>query len=275
VKVKFYGVRGSLPVCGREFEKYGGNTSCFRIFREKANRIAILDAGTGIRNLGKEIVEKGIHQEIINIVFSHFHWDHIQGFPFFLPAYNPLQKIGIMAMGRRGKVTDLKGIFSKQMQEEYFPIQMEKMGAQFEFLSYGDKEVIQGARVTSIPQFHKKSGGYYGFRLDDEGVSLVVCTDLEHIDGIDKDIVEFAKDADLLIHDGQYTNEEYEKKFRGWGHSTWEHAVEVAIKANVKRLIITHHDPDHNDAFLDDLEKKCRKILPNALFAREGMEVVV
>ncbi len=275
MKVKFYGVRGSLPGCGREFEKYGGNTSCFRIFREKANRIAILDAGTGIRNLGKEIVEKGIHQEIINIVFSHFHWDHIQGFPFFLPAYNPLQKIGIMAMGRRGKVTDLKGIFSKQMQEEYFPIQMEKMGAQFEFLSYGDKEVIQGARVTSIPQFHKQSAGAYGLRLLDEGVSLVVCTDLEHIDGIDKDIVEFAKDADLLIHDGQYTNEEYEKKFRGWGHSTWEHAVEVAIKANVKRLIITHHDPDHNDAFLDDLEKKCRKILPNALFAREGMEVVV
>ena len=275
MKVKFYGVRGSLPVCGREFEKYGGNTSCFRILRERVNRIAIVDAGTGIRNLGKEIVENGINQNIINIVFSHFHWDHIQGFPFFQPAYNPLQKIGILAMGRQGKIKDLKGIFSTQMQEDYFPIQMEMMGAQFQFLSYGDEEVIQGARVSSIPQFHKQSGGSYGFRLDDEGVSLVICTDLEHVNGIDQDIVEFARDADLLIHDGQYTRQEYENKLKGWGHSSWEHAVEVAIKANVKRLIITHHDPDHNDAFLDDLEKECQKILPNALFAKEGMEVSV
>lgn len=275
MKVKFYGVRGSVPVCGREFEKYGGNTTCFRILREKVNRIAILDAGTGIRKLGKEIIEEEVNQNIINIVFSHFHWDHIQGFPFFLPAYNPMQKIGILAMGRQGKVNDLKGIFSKQMQEEYFPIQMETMGAQFEFFSYGDKEVIQGARVRSIPQFHKTSGGSYGFRLDDEGASLVVCTDLEYINGIDPDIVEFARDADLLIHDGQYTNEEYQSKYKGWGHCTWEQAVEVALRANVKRLIITHHDPDHDDEFLDVLEKQCQKILPNSLFAKEGMEVSV
>jgi len=275
VKVKFYGVRGSLPVCGREFEKYGGNTTCLRILREKVNRIAIVDAGTGIRNLGKEIIEKGINQDIINIVFTHFHWDHIQGFPFFLPAYNPKQKIGILAIGRKGKIHDLKGIFSKQMQEEYFPIQMEMMGAHFEFFSYGDKEVIQGAHVTSIPQFHKQSGGSYGFRLDDEGASLVMCTDLEHVNGIDPDIVEFAKDADLLIHDGQYTTDEYKNKFKGWGHSTWEQAVEVAIRANVKKLIITHHDPDHNDEFLDGLEKECQKIFPNSLFAKEGMEVSV
>ena len=275
MKVKFYGVRGSVPVCGKEFQKYGGNTTCFRILRERVNRIAILDAGTGIRQLGKEIIEQEIKQDIINIVFSHFHWDHIQGFPFFLPAYNPMQKIGILAMGRKSKVNDLKDIFSKQMQEEYFPIQMEKMGAQFEFFSYSDKEVIQGAKVSSFPQFHKQSGGSYGFRLDDEGASLVICTDLEHVNGIDPGIVEFAKDADLLIHDGQYTDEEYKNKFTGWGHSTWKHAVEVAIKANVKRLIITHHDPDHNDAFLDGLEKECQKILPNSLFAKEGMEVSV
>ncbi len=276
MKIKFYGVRGSLPVCGREFEKYGGNTTCIKIVREKVNRIAILDAGTGIRKLGKEIIEEGVNQQIINIVFSHFHWDHIQGFPFFLPAYNPNQKIGILAMGRRGEAHDLKGIFSKQMQEEYFPIQMEMMGAQFDFLSYGDEEVIQGAFVKSIPQFHKRLGGSYGFRLDDEGVSLVVCTDLEYVDGIiDPAIVAFAKDADLLIHDGQFTTEEYHNKFKGWGHATWEQAVEVAEQAHVKKLIITHHDPDHNDNFLDDLEKQCQKVFPNSLFAKEGMEILV
>lgn len=275
MKVKFYGVRGSLPVCGKQYLRYGGNTTCICITREKAFRKVIIDAGSGIRNLGKELVSQGFEQETMNISFTHFHWDHIQGFPFFLPAYNPMQKIGILAMGRQGKVTDLRGIFSKQMQEEYFPIQMEKMGAQFEFFSYRDKEVIQGAKVTSIPQFHKQSGGSYGFRLDDEGASLVICTDLEHINGIDENIVEFARDADLLIHDGQYTNEEYQNKYKGWGHSSWEQAVEVAVKANVKRLIITHHDPDHNDAFLDGLEKECQKILPNSLFAKEGMEVTV
>jgi len=93
MKIKFYGVRGSLPVCGREFERYGGNTTCMQVFREKAKRIAILDAGTGIRNLGKELVNKGTSQNVINILFSHFHWDHIQGLPFFAPAYSKNQKI--------------------------------------------------------------------------------------------------------------------------------------------------------------------------------------
>ncbi|MFI5185904.1 MAG: MBL fold metallo-hydrolase [Chitinophagales bacterium] len=274
MKVKFYGVRGSLPVCGKEFERYGGNTTCIRIIREKANRIAILDAGTGIRNLGKELMKEGLTQQVLNIVFSHFHWDHIQGFPFFAPAYNPQQTIGILALGMKEKIKDLKEIFSVQMQKEYFPIQLEMMGAHFEFFNYGDDETIYGAHVKSIAQYHKYPGGSYGFRLEDEGATLVVCTDLEHIDGIDKNIVDFARDADLLIHDGQYTAAEF-KKFKGWGHSTWEQAVEVAIQANVKKLIVTHHDPDHDDLFLDTIEKECQQLFPNSMLAKEGMEVVV
>ncbi len=273
MKVKFYGVRGSLPVCGREFEKYGGNTTCIKILREQVNRIAILDAGTGIRKLGKELMAEGVSQNIINIFFSHFHWDHIQGFPFFAPAYNPEQKIGIHTMGK-GKIKNLKEIFTTQMQKEYFPVELEKMGAQFIFFSHGEKETIHGANVKSISQYHKYQGGSYGFRVDDENVSLVVCTDIEHINGIDKNIIKFARDADLLIHDGQYTSEEY-KKFKGWGHSTWEQCVEVAIKAKVKKLIITHHDPDHNDEFLNSIEKKCKKMFPDSLLAKEGMEVIV
>jgi phosphoribosyl 1,2-cyclic phosphodiesterase len=274
LKIKFYGVRGSLPVCGREFERYGGNTTCILILREHAHRIAILDAGTGIRNLGKELMAKGISQKIINIAFSHFHWDHIQGFPFFAPAYNPEQKIGILTIGRKEKVKNLKEIFTTQMQKEYFPVGLKKMGAQFKFFSYRDKETIYGANVKSVAQYHKYRGGSYGFRLEDENVSLVICTDLEHIKGIDKRIVNIARNADLLVHDGQYTPEEY-KKYRGWGHSTWEQAVEVAIQANVKKLIITHHDPDHNDDFLDSIEKKCREVFPNSMLAKEGMEVLV
>lgn len=274
MKVKFYGVRGSLPVCGREFERYGGNTTCIQITREHAHRIAIIDAGTGIRNLGKELVLNPPSQNVINILFSHFHWDHIQGFPFFAPAYKENQTLGILAMGRKGKITDLKEIFSMQMQKEFFPVQLDAMGANFEFFTYGEEETIYGASVKTIPQHHKYMGGSYGFRIEDESVSLVICTDLEHIDGIDETIVNLARNADLLVHDGQYTQEEY-KKFKGWGHSTWQQAVAVAKLANVKKLIVTHHDPDHNDDFLDKLEKECQAAFPNSLFAKEGMEVVV
>jgi phosphoribosyl 1,2-cyclic phosphodiesterase len=274
MKVKFYGVRGSIPACGKEFQTYGGNTTCILIHRETINRIVIFDAGTGIRKLGKEIVEQELNQNIINIIFSHFHWDHIQGLPFFAPAYNKNQKIGILVMGKERKFKDLKGIFSLQMQREFFPVELTAMGAQFEFLSLGDKETFYGAIVTATPQFHKMPGGSYAFRIEDESGVLVICTDIEHMKGIDENIVDLARNADLLIHDGQYTSDEY-KKHENWGHSTWEQAAEVAIRANAKKLVITHHDPDHDDDFLDAMEKDCKKVFPNSMFAKEGMEIWV
>jgi len=274
MKIKFYGVRGSLPVCGKEFERYGGSTTCIKIYRENANRIVIFDAGTGIRTLGKEIIDSGLSQNIINIFFSHFHLDHIQGLPFFAPAYNKEQRLGILAMGRRGKIKNLKEIFSRQMQAEYFPIGLDMMGATFEFFAYGETEKLFGAVIKAAPQHHIFPGGSYGFRAEDESVIVTFCTDVEHFGGIDPAVVELAKDADLLIHDGQYTPEEY-KKFKGWGHSSFEHAAEVAARANVKKLIITHHDPDHNDDMLDAMECTCQKLFPNSIFAKEGMEVTV
>ena len=273
MRVKFYGVRGSLPVSGREFMRYGGNTTCIKLYREDVNRIAIIDAGTGIRNLGKDIINEGLHQNVINILFSHFHWDHIQGLPFFAPAYNKDQRIGILVMGKQRKFKDLRGIFSLQMQKDYFPVPFEAMGAKFEFLSYGDKETLYQARVTVCPQHHLIMGGSYGLRIEDT-VSMVVCTDIEHLNGIDENIVDLAMGADLLVHDGQYTPEEYQTH-KGWGHSSWMHAVEVATRANVKKLIVTHHDPDHDDDFLDQMEKECQAVFPNSVFAKEGMEVSV
>jgi len=274
MRVKFYGVRGSLPVCGKDFLKYGGNTTCMRLDREKENRMVIVDAGTGIRNLGKELVAQNFKQELINISFTHFHWDHIQGFPFFAPAYNKNQKIGIHVMGKERKHKNLKEIFSAQMQSEFFPVELDAMGAQFEFPSLDDKGTFYGANVTAAPQHHKFRGGSYGLRIEDDSKTVVICTDLEHIDGIDESIVELAKDADLLIHDGQYTADEY-KMYKGWGHSTWQQAVEVAKRAKVKKLIITHHDPDHDDDFLDAMEKECKEAFPDSLFAKERMEVSV
>ena len=274
MKVKFYGVRGSIPVCGREFQRYGGNTTCLRILREQANRTVIFDAGTGIRRLGKEIIAQGLKQPVLNIVFSHFHWDHIQGFPFFAPAYIKDQQIGILVMGKEKRYSNLREVFTRPLQIEYFPIELDKMGAQFNFINLGDAAVYYGTQVYGVAQHHIFPGGSYGFRMEDDSTVLAICTDVEHIDGIDPNIVRFAKDADVLIHDGQYTDEEY-KKYKGWGHSTWRQAIEVAIQANVKKLVITHHDPDHDDEFLDAMENECQKIFPACVLAREGMELQV
>ena len=274
MKVKFYGVRGSIPVCSPEFQRYGGNTTCLRIARERANRIWIIDAGTGIRNLGKDLMSEGNKQEVINIGFTHFHWDHIQGFPFFAPCFNKDQIIGIMMMGIERKCKNLKEIFSLQLQADYFPVQLDALGAQFQFFNMGDRETFYGVTTTAAPQHHSFPGGSYGLRNEDDSQVLVICTDVEHINATDETIVELARNADLLIHDGQYTDEEY-ITHRGWGHSTWRQAVEVAKRANVKKLIITHHDPDHDDDMLDSMERECQKEFPNSFFAKEGMEVQV
>ncbi|MBU1095709.1 MAG: MBL fold metallo-hydrolase [Ignavibacteriae bacterium HGW-Ignavibacteriae-2] len=269
MKIKFYGTRGSIPVCEKDFQKYGGNTTC--LYVRMNNRIIIIDAGTGIRSLGKELIdsEDSIYNEIY-LAFSHFHWDHIQGFPFFLPAYDISRKLIISALGKNVESLDLKTILGGQMKQEYFPIPMEQMGAKIEFLKVESQEY-------SGPDFHVKTtehnhpGKAHSYRIESEGKSVVFCTDIEHTNGIDGRIIEIARDADILIHDAQYTPAELEDK-RNWGHSSYSQAIEVAKRANVKKLILTHHDPDHNDQFLDEMEQECKDLFEDVCLARELME---
>lgn len=270
MKVKFYGTRGSIPVCDRDFLEFGGNTTSIKLTRHDG-RIAIIDAGSGIRNLGFELIEDGFCQDQLFIGFTHFHWDHIQGFPFFTPAYNPNMVINILAMGKDLEIENLEDIFKDQMKAEYFPIPLEAMGAKLNFLHIEQNELeINGSLVQVIKQNHP--GGSFGYRIRDKDKSIVICTDLEHGKSVLPEIVEFCKDADLLVHDGQYTNEELETH-RGWGHSSMDQAIEVAELAGVKKLVITHHDPAHNDVFLAKIEKECQKKYPNCVLAREGMEI--
>jgi len=160
------------------------------------------------------------------------------------------------------------------MQEEYFPVSLDGMGAQIEFLQTSEDYLSMEKAIIRVIK-HNHPGGAYSYRLQDiEGKVVVCCTDIEHGERIDPQIVALARDADLLIHEGQYTPEEL-PRYRGWGHSSWAQAVEVAEQAKVKRLIITHHDPDHNDAFLRDVEKQCQARFPGAVLAREKMEVVI
>jgi phosphoribosyl 1,2-cyclic phosphodiesterase len=278
VKLKFYGARGSIPVCDPGFQQFGGNTTCFQITFVDTNRIAIIDAGTGLRNLGRDLRAIGHQQEQVVIAFTHFHWDHIQGFPFFGPAYNPEQKIRILTVGRGQTIGSLREIFEVPLQSQYFPVELEQMGAQFEFLKVEDASrhftAVNNVETTVTGQRHNHPGGAYGFRIERAGKVLVICTDVEHGDAIDPQVVELSRGADLLVHDAQYTAEELQTH-RGWGHSSFDQAMQVAEMAGVKHLAMTHHDPEHDDDFLLRMEKLCQERFPNTQFAREGMEIIL
>lgn len=271
--ITFYGTRGSIPVCESGFQEFGGNTTCVAVSGETMGEsILIFDAGTGIRQLGKKLIGQNfIEGNKIFITFSHFHWDHIQGFPFFAPAYDKSKNIEFFILSDTPPVEDLKAVLSKQMESTYFPIALDNMGANFSFtINRSDTLHFDSGKLHTNK--HSHPGGAYGYRLEAEGKVLVFCTDIEHGEHLDENVVAFCKDADVLIHDAQYTPKEL-LTHRGWGHSSWEQAIEVAEQANVKQLFLTHHDPEHNDDFLRDIEKQCQKRFTNCFFAREGQVI--
>src|SRR5262245_37771085 len=210
-RVKFYGTRGSIPVCDRDFQDFGGNTTCVMLAGD-LGQVAILDAGSGIRNLGKDLIASG-HQQAgtMFLALTHFHWDHIQGFPFFAPAYDPRRHFTISAFGRGKEVKDLQSIFAGQMQQEYFPVALDQMGATFTFLEPGSATFEYGL-TRVISHKHNHPGGAYTYRFEHRDKVVVFCTDIEHGDGIDPNIVRLSAEADLLIHEAQYTPEELKHK---------------------------------------------------------------
>src|ERR1043166_1425946 len=206
MKLKFYGVRGSTPVCEAGFQQFGGNTTCFQITSTKTNRIAIIDAGTGLRNLGRDIRAIGHHQDELIIAFTHFHWDPLQAFPFFATADNPQRKIAVLTLGQGQSIGNLREIFEVPLQSQYFPVQLDQMGAQFEFLKVDDASKqfpvgVDDVETNVTGQRHNHPGGAYGFRIERGGKVLVICTDVEHGEEIDPNVVELSRGADLLGHD--------------------------------------------------------------------------
>lgn len=269
-ELEFHGTRGSVPVCDMDYLEFGGNTTCISIFNHEIGRYSILDAGTGIRKLGKRIQSNHPNQKDIFIAFTHFHWDHIQGLPFFDPAYDTEKEIHILTLGVKRKFTGLHDIFATQMQEVYFPVALNNMGCKFNFLEYNDQSAfLRGGKLHSIRQNHP--GVSYGYRLETNDFKLAICTDIEHADQVNQNVVDFCQGVDLLVHDAQFTSEQLQYR-RGWGHSSFDQAMEVAEKAEAGHLIMTHHDPDHDDDFLRKVEKKCQDRLKNCELAREGMK---
>ena len=273
--VRFWGTRGSIPTPGPETLKYGGNTSCVEV--RCGEEIVILDAGTGIRNLGTELMKEMPVKA--SMLFSHMHWDHIQGIPFFRPAYVPGNEFRLY--GNKDWETKLEYALKWQMQSPNFPVTLEAMnavGAKMEYIDIdagsvfhiGDTDQIT---VRSIELRHPDKA--FGFRIEYDDKSLVYATDTESLPEPDKNLVELSQGADLLIHDAQYTAEEYygvnRDPRRTWGHSTPEAAAEVAIAANVKKLVLFHHDPYHDDATVDQMLQSTRATFPNTIAASEGM----
>lgn len=274
MKVTFYGTRGSISVSEPEFSQFGGNTSCVLVTSD-TGRIGILDAGTGIRKLGQDILSNGFaQQDNIFIGLSHTHWDHIQGFPFFKPAYDPNRHFTIAIAGKKSGATNLESIFAMQMQREYFPVSLSDMGAHISFWQPETMEFTTSGGISVQTSRHNHPGNAYGYRITEGSTTLVYCTDVEHGEHIDPNVVSLAKNADLLIHDAQYTPKELQQK-KGWGHSSWEQAIEVALLANVKKLALFHHDPEHDDTFLLGVEKECQRLFANAVMAREGMVITL
>lgn len=272
MKVTFYGTRGSTPVAGPDYTQFGGNTSCILI-TFSTGMVAILDAGTGIRKLGDDLLAASHEQyDNIYIVLSHTHWDHIIGFPFFKLAYEPRQHLTIAICGKERMSKDLESIFSAQMQSDYFPVPLEKMGASFDFWQPDITTYTHPTGIKLEALKYNHPGSAYGYRFMEGRKTLVYCTDLEHGDEIDPNVVSLSRNADLLIHDAQYTSDELMVK-KGWGHSSWKQAVEVAEQAGVKKLALFHHDPEHNDTFLSNLERECQKRFKRSFFAKEGEQV--
>ncbi len=271
MKVRFWGVRGSIPTPWKEAMDVGGNTSCVQVI-PSTDTLIILDAGTGIRLLGNEMVRNKRAQNLTGHVFlSHTHWDHIQGFPFFSPAFianNHFKVYGASKAEER-----LEDVLKGQMNYQYFPVQLDQMGARIDFIELQEEtiELEPGLMISSCAFNHP--GGVYGFRIEHEGHSVVYATDMEYtLESLDPRLVEFAKGCDIFIYDSQYTPDELQSK-TGWGHSTHTAAAEIAAMAGVKRLMLYHHDPLHSDQMLVQMESEAQAIFPESYLARESLEI--
>jgi phosphoribosyl 1,2-cyclic phosphodiesterase len=267
MKIRFWGVRGSVPTPGEKTAKFGGNTSCVE-FVTRSGESLIFDAGTGIREFGFDYLKRANPSKVIHLFISHVHWDHIQGFPYFVPSYFPDMNVHIYSG------MDISKSFADQMEPPFFPIRFQELKSRIEFHIIPESGVeVLGTIVKPISLVHPQE--VYGFIVKDNGKTVVYSTDTEHeAGGKHEQFIDSIREADVLLFDAQYTPEEYKGR-TGWGHSTFEAAVEIAKEAGVKKLVLFHHEPTHDDATVEKIEKEAIKLFPNTVAAREGMTLEV
>lgn len=268
LSLRFWGVRGSIACPSPNHVRYGGNTSCVEV--TAGGHTIILDAGTGIRSLGEDLIERGVRSA--TLLLTHSHWDHINGFPFFGPGFDPDNSFRIMAghLAAGG----IREVLAGQMTQPNFPVPLEAMRAKMTFEDFTPGVTLalqEDVRVRTVALNHPN--GATGYRIEHAGKSLCYVTDTEHVPGQpDEGVLSLIDGADLVVYDSTYTDDEFPAKV-GWGHSTYQEAIRLCRDASVKQLAIFHHDPSHTDDIMDQIGEAAHASWENAIVAREGMQL--
>jgi len=306
MKVRFWGVRGSIACPGIETVEFGGNTSCLELRFGKKNRLIIIDAGTGIRALGNHLVQNDLPKGPIKteIFITHTHWDHIIGFPFFQPIYIEGTKLKVY-----GPITfeedTIENIMGDLLRYRYFPVLHGELTADIDYFQLGECEMDLGDGISLKTKYLNHPLLCLGYRFEFKGKVLCTAFDTEPFRNVfstdpnapdydpvasekggeavreeNQKLLDFFHGADILIHDCQYTKKEYFASKIGWGHSYFEHAINSALEAGVKKIVLFHHDPPRTDQELFALEKRCHEYMENQsaleiVVAREGMEILL
>jgi phosphoribosyl 1,2-cyclic phosphodiesterase len=294
--VKLYGVRGSYPIASGT--KYGGNTTC--MLTRTLSHVVIFDAGSGLIQLGKELIPEILEHKKTNsepfqitIIFTHTHIDHLMGLNFFIPVYMPGVHVNFIGPATLG--VDLEDILRTTSEPQFHPVSMDEFRSTKYFENINENMVIYFLKDDPNPlidetgapppenveltvknmkyYFHPKDGSY-NYRIECAGKLIVFATDVEQYSESDQRLINFANGADVLIHDSQYDLDQY-KLFQGYGHSNYKMACDVATKANVKKLLLFHHDPTNDDQALEKIESEAKKLFANAELAKEGWELKI
>jgi len=288
--VRFWGTRGSIPTPGSATRRYGGNTACLEVRTD--DTVLACDGGTGLRELGLDLQRRGHRSLDMHLFFSHGHWDHIQGFPFFVPAYSAANRLHVYGRVSGGRT--VHALLSGQMESAYFPVRFADLGAGIVPGELTPDLSVGGVRVRTLEQNHP--GGSLGYSFERDGHKVCYCTDSELDQQIEdpelpardpaaqrsfpKEIVDFVAGADLLVADAQYMDHEYARRV-GWGHPRGSTVVDLAAAAGVRRLALTHHDPMHTDEDVEAHVEACRERAatrpgaPEVFAAREWMELKI